>query len=303
LNGTGTNNTAIGFRADVESGDLNNATAIGARAFVSQSNSLVLGSMSGVNGCTADNVCADTNVGIGTTAPHAKLHISGTGTLRVRIDSDTNAGLGLALGGQSKWSVATVTGGNLVIFNDATNQNAITIDGTTSNVGISTLANNLSAVCTNGSHQLVACSSSLRYKTNIRPFIGGLDIINRLRPISFIWKQGGNRDVGFGAEEVAKVEPLFTFRNDKGQIEGVKYDRLSVVLVNAVQQQQRTIETLERQNAAVRNENAQLEARLERLEQKLDTRQSMTRRSGRRKFFRSTQLINARTSRPRPISR
>src|ERR1051325_4629470 len=105
LNGTGTNNTAIGFRADVESGDLNNATAIGARAFVSQSNSLVLGSMSGVNGCTADNVCADTNVGIGTTAPHAKLHISGTGTLRVRIDSDTNAGLGLGPGGQSKWSV------------------------------------------------------------------------------------------------------------------------------------------------------------------------------------------------------
>lgn len=28
-------------------------------------------------------------------------------------------------------------------------------------------------------------------------------------------------DIGFGAEDVADTEPLFTFRNDKGEIEGV----------------------------------------------------------------------------------
>jgi hypothetical protein len=40
------------------------------------------------------------------------------------------------------------------------------------------------------------------------------------------------------AEEVAEVEPLLVTRNDKGVIEGVKYDQISVVLINAVKEQQ-----------------------------------------------------------------
>ena len=105
------------------------------------------------------------------------------------------------------------------------------------------------------------CSSSLRYKTDIQPFAGGLDIVRRLRPITFNWKQATQpRDVGFGAEEVAKIDPLFVTYNDKGQIEGVKYAQISTVLVNAVQQQQTSI-------AALISENAALNARLAVLEQ------------------------------------
>ncbi len=48
-------NTAIGRYADVSTGNLTNATAIGANAEVSRSNSLVLGS--------------GANVGIGTSSP------------------------------------------------------------------------------------------------------------------------------------------------------------------------------------------------------------------------------------------
>ena len=51
---------------------LTNTTAIGANAQVSQSNSLVLGGINGANGATADTL-----VGIGTTAPKAKLDITG----------------------------------------------------------------------------------------------------------------------------------------------------------------------------------------------------------------------------------
>jgi hypothetical protein len=71
-NVTGSDNTAIGHNADVGAGNLVNATAIGFRAFVTQNNSVVLGSINGVNGAVAN-----TNVGIGTTAPKAKLHIVG----------------------------------------------------------------------------------------------------------------------------------------------------------------------------------------------------------------------------------
>ena len=97
-------------------------------------------------------------------------------------------------------------------------------------------------LCYNGTTDEIAfCSSSLRYKDRIVPFITGLELINRLRPITFDWKQTGARDLGLGAEEVAAVEPLLVTYNERGQVEGVKYDRIGVVLINAIKQQQEQI--------------------------------------------------------------
>src|SRR5262249_25090542 len=84
-------------------------------------------------------------------------------------------------------------------------------------------------------------SSSLRYKKDVRPFARGLALLNQLQPITFKWKADNTPDLGFGAEDVAKIEPLLVTRNDRGEVEGVKYDRLSAVLVNAVQEQQQQI--------------------------------------------------------------
>ena len=63
------NNTFIGYDSDGVAG-ITNATAIGAEAQVTQSNSLVLGSINGVN-----SSAADTKVGIGTTAPLGRMQI------------------------------------------------------------------------------------------------------------------------------------------------------------------------------------------------------------------------------------
>lgn len=71
-NVSGSNNTALGRSANVGVGNLVNATAIGANAFVEQHNSLVLGSIDGVNGATSS-----ANVGIGTTTPTDRLHVNG----------------------------------------------------------------------------------------------------------------------------------------------------------------------------------------------------------------------------------
>lgn len=72
--GFGDNNTAVGAYASVEptigNPHLNNSTAIGFQAAVTQNDSLVLGRINGVNGSTGD-----TNVGIGTTAPNARLQV------------------------------------------------------------------------------------------------------------------------------------------------------------------------------------------------------------------------------------
>ncbi|MFZ0761871.1 MAG: tail fiber domain-containing protein, partial [Candidatus Sulfotelmatobacter sp.] len=61
---TGANNTALGTGTRFGTGTLTNATALGANAEVDASNSLVLGSINGVNGQTAT-----VKVGIGTTTP------------------------------------------------------------------------------------------------------------------------------------------------------------------------------------------------------------------------------------------
>ena len=71
------------------------------------------------------------------------------------------------------------------------------------------------------------------------------------------------RDMGLIAEEVAGVEPLLTTQNEKGEIEGVKYDRVGVVLVNAVQEQQIQIEAQQKQvsqqNEIIKQQQAEIE--------------------------------------------
>lgn len=65
------NNTYIGFQTNGAAG-ITNATAIGAKAQATASNTLVLGSISGVNGAGSS-----VNVGIGTTAPAERLDVAG----------------------------------------------------------------------------------------------------------------------------------------------------------------------------------------------------------------------------------
>ncbi|MFM1875017.1 MAG: hypothetical protein RL266_754 [Bacteroidota bacterium] len=70
-NTTGNDNTYLGALAD-GSATITNASAIGSHAYVTASNSLVLGSIASTNGAGAGE---DTNVGIGTTSPTERFHV------------------------------------------------------------------------------------------------------------------------------------------------------------------------------------------------------------------------------------
>lgn len=120
-----------------------------------------------------------------------------------------------------------------------------------------------SPVCFNNGISL--CSSSLRYKTDIQPFTGGLDLVKRLNPITFKWRDDNRPDVGFGAEDVLKIEPLLTFKNQNGEIEGVHYAQISTILVNSVKEQQKQIEAQQEQNRELREQILNQQKQIEEL--------------------------------------
>ena len=118
-------------------------------------------------------------------------------------------------------------------------------------------------LCRNASNLVSTCSpSSIRYKGNIASYSPGLSFIYRLRPVTYNWKHDGTPDFGLIAEEVAEIEPFLINRNDKGEVESVKYDRISVVLVNAVKDSRRQIEAqaeqIEDQQRQVRSDQRQI---------------------------------------------
>lgn len=69
---TGSKNTLLGSAANTSSATRINGTAVGANAYVGQDNSLILGSINGVNSATAS-----TKVGIGTTTPDSTFTLVG----------------------------------------------------------------------------------------------------------------------------------------------------------------------------------------------------------------------------------
>ncbi|MDM7923256.1 MAG: hypothetical protein QUS14_13225, partial [Pyrinomonadaceae bacterium] len=87
---------------------------------------------------------------------------------------------------------------------------------------------------------------------NINDYRLGSGLLNKLRPVTFNWMAGNAPDLGLVAEEVAAIDPLLVIYNDKGEVEGVKYDRIGVVLINTVKEQLLRIEQLERELAELK---------------------------------------------------
>lgn len=291
-NTTGSNNTIVGSLADVSTNNLTNATAIGAKALVTQSNSLILG---GINGINTSNV--DTSIGIGTTAPSAKLEVrngallsSGTGAAFM-ANNPANEAVNVQLAwidGKATIQTSRPDGSVSADFqitrrSGAGTSQLFSIVGANVGIGTDTPAAKLDVIgsvritnlgsaggtslCLNGSFLISSCSSSIRYKTNVRDFTPGLNLLGRLHPVDFRWKDNGRPDVGLVAEEVAAVEPLLTTVNDKGEVEGVKYDRIGVVLINAVKEQQIQIDEQRGELERQRSENARLKAELDGLKE------------------------------------
>jgi hypothetical protein len=100
-------------------------------------------------------------------------------------------------------------------------------------------ASGLAVVVTSTGELGVAATSSERFKTAIAPMGSDTSNLGRLRPVSFRFKSDatGKRQYGLIAEEVARVYPELVIRDEKGRIDGVRYDELAPMLLNEMQQQ------------------------------------------------------------------
>jgi hypothetical protein len=252
-NTTGIGNAFFGTRAgQANTTAINNAffgTGAG-QANTTGDNNAFFGRSAGLNNATGDdNTFAGTAAGIFNTlgARNAffgrdagRLNTTGTNNTAVGQNADFSA---------NNLTFATAIGSGAIAT--ANNQVQLGRNGLDT-VSIGALAAATSTqLCINGT-VIAACSSSARYKENIRPFVGGLNLVNRLRPVTYDWTERKEADLGLIAEEVEKVEPLLVTYNEKGEIQGVKYDQITLALINAVREQQLLIERQQKQIDALK---------------------------------------------------
>jgi hypothetical protein len=159
---------------------------------------------------------------------------------------------------------AAFMGGNVGI-GTTTPAQALEVNG---EIKVDTFASaSATTVCSNA-NVLSTCSSSIRYKEKVKDAPFGLKDVMKMRPVTFKWKGRDENDLGFIAEEMEKVNPLFV-NYARGQIEGVKYPQLTAVLANAVKEQQAQIDSLKALNDKLEAMNDHLKAANDNIEARL----------------------------------
>jgi hypothetical protein len=196
------------------------------------------------------------NVGIGTTNPSHKLDVVGGIRIDEYIQVKENTGLALKTN-EGTTRLFVHDNGNVGIGRtDPTEK--LDVDGTARLRGIAT--GGTIAVMTDGNGKLYKQSSSRRYKTNIESLENQPGAVLSLRPVSFQWKETGEREIGLVAEEVAEVVKDLVVYDTEGRPEAVKYDKVSLYLLAVVKE--------------LKSENESLKRRLEAIEQAMDSRLS-----------------------------
>ncbi len=246
---TGDGNVFIGYNAGSASGSISN------KLYIANSNTntpLIYGDFS------------TNNVGLGTNAPgtnRLKVINAGSGITGAAgyFENTNTAGIGLAVFATStdvalyaEQKNSTSTTANIAKFASAYGgwSEKVTLRSTGS-VLMPYLATGTGTdlYITSGG-ELVKFSSSKKYKKDILPLNADINKFMKLQPVSFKWNEKSatenKADYGLIAEDIEKIDPALAVYNDKGEVEGVDYQKINVMLLKVVQDQQRKIEDLEK---------------------------------------------------------
>jgi hypothetical protein len=88
--------------------------------------------------------------------------------------------------------------------------------------------------------------SSLRLKENIVEIDNPIEKLKKLRGVYFDWKETGERDIGFIAEEIGKIIPEIVSYEDEENALGLDYSRITSLLLESIKEQQEIIDKQEK---------------------------------------------------------
>jgi hypothetical protein len=97
----------------------------------------------------------------------------------------------------------------------------------------------------------ITAYSDIRLKENISTIKNGLELVNKLRGVTFNWKDTGNYSYGLIAQEVEEIIPELVLETETGTLEGeasnkiksVDYSKITAVLIEAIKEQQHQLDT------------------------------------------------------------
>jgi hypothetical protein len=206
-------------------------------------------------------------IGIGTISPATTLTVgnaAGTvsGEITINPQAATNEGGQITIkksltGSTLDWTIdqygSTSANARFRIFNGSSETNGITIleNGY---IGMGNITPS-TRLYVNGdiTANSVAGTSDVRFKQNIHTVTNALEKVKALRGVYFNWNQkafpekefGAQNELGFIAQEVEKVVPeIVTKDKSKEEYRSVKYDKLVALLVEAIKEQQKQIDSL-----------------------------------------------------------
>jgi hypothetical protein len=272
-NGTADFNTAVGGFA--LTGNVNGArnTAVGAGALepiLGGNDNTAVGELAGNNytGTESNNVCIGSgtegtagesnSIRIGDASPSGGIDVVTSGPLANAI----TIGSGLSTQGIS---ILTLLGFGSVSIGDGLQ--------TTNGASTCFIGGVFNQTPVAGSHGVVvgpnnqladASLSSRRFKKDIAPVDKLSEGILALRPVTFHWKNDNTNEPEFGlvAEEVAEVNLDWITRNPQGEISGVRYEAIPVLLLNEFLKEHKKVEEQQANIAELRSTVGVLTAQL-----------------------------------------
>lgn len=80
-------------------------------------------------------------------------------------------------------------------------------------------------------------------KDNIESLVDAINVINQINPVSFTWKDNGNKAYGVIAQEIEEVLPELVATNSEG-VKSVSYTQIIPFLVQVIQEQHKEIQRI-----------------------------------------------------------
>jgi len=142
-------------------------------------------------------------------------------------------------GGANVFTVNTTS----AIFPDSISvTGAATLSNTIAVTGAATFSNTVSVTDTITATDFNSLSD-IELKQNVKPVDNSAEILSKINPVTFEWKQNGKKSYGMIAQEIEKVLPELVLQQENGY-KSVAYIQLIALLIDAVNNLNKEVETL-----------------------------------------------------------